>query len=222
MVWNDGSSLPTERSNTAATRGFGSNVNAASRQQSAQSSGDEKASSDSDDLPAQPKMHNEEDFLLANEIDIDASLSLTDTAGTSYLRPYSRVHLASKLDILAAPTLAIYHIPSRKLIERNVRVRRMQEHEREETWTRWERGEGAGGVGFKDALHQNKLMVYVSIISLAYFLLVKLGGEQYNVRCPRETCDVRRVLFHRLTICIPLSSQFIVHALESLGQQHGG
>lgn len=194
MVWNDGSSLPSERQDSARAGGFGSNINtpSTSTQHSAQSSSDEKTiGDDADDLPAQPKLHNEEDFLLANEIDIDASLSLTDTAGTSYLRPYSRVHLASKLDILAAPTLAIYHIPSRKLIERNVRVRRMQENEREETWARWDKGEGAGGIGFRDALHQNRFMLWVSLISLVYFLLVKIGGEKYNVSavvsaaCPR-------------------------------------
>lgn len=183
MAWNDGSSLPTERSDSAATRGFGSNLAAPtmSAQHSAQSSSDDDKTGADDELPDPPKLHNEEDFLLANEIDIDASLMLTDTAGTSYLRPYSRVHLASKLDILAAPTLAIYHVPSRRLIERNVRVRRMQENEREETWARWERGEGAGGIGFVDALHRNKFMLVLSFFSLAYFLLVRVGGEKYNV-----------------------------------------
>ncbi|CAO1620271.1 unnamed protein product [Sympodiomycopsis kandeliae] len=195
MVWNDGSSLPSERSETAATRGFGSNLSspAMSTQHSAQSSSSDTRSDDEADLPAQPKLHNEEDFLLAHEVDIDASLSLTDTSGTSYLRPYSRVHLASKLDILAAPTLAVYHLPSRRLIERNVRVRRMQESERDETWARWSKGEGAGGIGLKDALHANKVMVWVSVFSLLYFILVRVGGEEYN---------------------------FLIHAINRLGQQH--
>lgn len=155
MVWNDGSSLPSDRTEVAATEGFGSNLTKKTAQSgsSTPSSGDEVhtptgQSRTMEELPAAPKLYNEEDFLLATEVDIDATLCLTDTSGTSYLRPYSRVHLASKLDILAAPTLALYHVESRKLIERNVRMRRMQEHDRDETWERWRRGEGAGGIGF--------------------------------------------------------------------------
>lgn len=126
MVWNDGSSLPSERSggsNSGAAGGFGSNLNAAAAgkqgQHSNQSSSDDASTGspptpvNGDELVDPPKLYNDEDFLLAGEIDIDASLSLTDTAGTSYLRPYSRVHLASKLDLIAAPTLAIYHLPSK-------------------------------------------------------------------------------------------------------------
>lgn len=193
MVWNDGSSLPSERGEasevTSAKAGFGSNLNprssaSSSAEHSAQySSDDGSATFDSPliDLSSPPKLYNEEDFLLAGEVDIDSTLSLTDTAGTSYLRPYSRVHLASKLDILAAPTLAIYHVPSKKLIERNARMRRMQDGERHETWERWSRGEGSGGLSFKDALQSNKVMVFVSLVSLLYFVLVQLGGEKYNV-----------------------------------------
>ncbi|CAO1631215.1 unnamed protein product [Parajaminaea phylloscopi] len=193
MVWNDGSSLPSERGEAtsptaAASGGFGSNLQppssaSSSAHHSAQSSSDEGSSAPDSpilDLPAAPKLYNDEDFLLAGEADIDSTLSLTDTAGNSYLRPYSRVHLASKLDILAAPTLAIYHVPSKRLIERNARMKRMQEGERHETWERWSRGEGAGGIGFKDALQSNKLMVIVSVLSLLYFVMVQIGGQQFN------------------------------------------
>lgn len=147
MVWNDGSSLPTDSIDAAASKDFGSNTD----KPRGEKSGDNAAD---DELPNQPRLYNDEDFLLANEIDIDATLSITDTAGTSYLRPYSRVHLASKLDILAAPTLAIYHLPSRRLIEKNARIKRMQEKERHETWEHWSRGEGAGGIGFKGELRR--------------------------------------------------------------------
>lgn len=143
MAWNDGSSPPSDTSSAAVTGGFGANTTSPPSGSSGQ--GDKI---DANDVLAEPaKLHNEEDFLLAGETDIDASLSLTDD-GMSYLRPYSRVHLAAKLDILAAPTLAVYHIPSRKLIERNVRIRRMQDNERQDTWDRWQKGEGAGGIGF--------------------------------------------------------------------------
>lgn len=126
MVWNDGSSLPSERNaaSSSMTGGFGANLTTPSH--SAQSSGSDDADASSTSPPTPineefanaPKLHNDEDFLLAGEVDIDASLSLTDTAGTSYLRPYSRVHLASKLDIISAPTLSIYHLPSKREYER--------------------------------------------------------------------------------------------------------
>lgn len=45
------------------------------------------------------------------------------------------------------------------LIERNARLRRIQEGERHETWERWSRGEGAGGLGLRDAFANNKIMV---------------------------------------------------------------
>lgn len=158
MVWNDGSSMPSERVDSAVTGGFGANT--ADKKASSSKGGD--SDDDDADLPAQAKLYNDEDFLLANEVDIDASLCLTDTAGTSYLRPYSRVHLASKLDILAAPTLAIYHIPSKRLIERNVRMRRMQDRERAETWERWEKGEGAGGLGLKGEFRNSRVTVHLA------------------------------------------------------------
>lgn len=60
-------------------------------------------------------------------------------------------------------------------------MRRMQDSEREETWDRWSRGEGAGGIGLRDALHSNKIMIFISLLSLLYFFIVKIGGEQYNV-----------------------------------------
>ncbi|PWN23188.1 hypothetical protein BCV69DRAFT_280798 [Microstroma glucosiphilum] len=206
MAWNDGSSPASETSSTGVTGGFGANTTSPPSGSSGQ--GDKIDANDV--LADSPKLHNEEDFLLAGETDIDASLSLTDD-GMSYLRPYSRVHLAAKLDILAAPTLAIYHVPSRKLIERNVRIRRMQENERQETWDRWQRGEGAGGIGFigewcppkvicrglqqfltlleillrtvpaTDAVYANRTMLIVSAFSLLYYIFVKIGGEEYNV-----------------------------------------
>lgn len=58
----------------------------------------------------------------------------------------------------------------------------MQEHEGPETWARWSKGEGAGGLGLQDAIHSNRAMVLVALLSLGYFLMVKIGGPEFNVR----------------------------------------
>ncbi|PWN52438.1 hypothetical protein IE53DRAFT_282913 [Violaceomyces palustris] len=130
MVWNDGSSLPAERSDAAT---------------GASSSSSSPGNSDSD--PSVFALYNNEDFLLANESDIDESLSHTDKSGEAYLRPFSRVHLAAKLNIIAAPTLCIYHLESGKMLEWNVRMGRLAPGRVNETWERWVRGEGASALG---------------------------------------------------------------------------
>lgn len=121
MAWNDGSSLPTERADTTATA----------------------------NAPNAPTFHNNEDYLLAGEVDIDESLSRTDTDGTAYLRPFSRVHLASKLNIIAAPTLCVYHIEKGKMLDWNVRMARIKPGQDAETWERWVKGEPAKSFGLQ-------------------------------------------------------------------------
>lgn len=121
MAWNDGSSLPAERADTSA---------------------------DPHSPPAAP-LYNAEDFLLAGEQDIDEQLARIDTEGTAYLRPFSRVHLAAKLNIIAAPTLCVYHVEKSKMLDWNVRMSRLRPGSSEETWERWSKGEAAKGFGAK-------------------------------------------------------------------------
>jgi hypothetical protein len=127
MAWNDGSSLPGQERDDGRS---GTGVSSAD-----------------DDAP--PALYNNEDFLLAGEADIDEFLSRSDTTGTAYLRPFSRVHLASKLNILAAPTLAVYYPKESRFLDWNVRIARLKDGEREETWRRWSNGEGAGSFGVR-------------------------------------------------------------------------
>lgn len=157
MVWNDGSSSPAPPG--AAN---GSNVDDSSK-----------------DPPA---LYNNEDFLMAQEADIDESLAKTDTSGQAYLRPFSRVHLASKLNIIAAPTVCIYHIEKQKMLDWNVRMGRLSRHRRDETWSRWKRGEVAKSVGFTEAINNSPITFAVGVIALAYYLLLLYGGQKYNVR----------------------------------------
>ncbi|KAK0553304.1 hypothetical protein OC845_001304 [Tilletia horrida] len=166
MVWNDGSSLPSERSNPS------SNGSASGAPNSGSGSflSDEHAS-----------LHNNEDFLLANEADIDESLSQNDSSGEAYLRPFSRVHLAAKLNIIAAPTLCTYHLPSRKMLDWNVRMGRLAQGRAEETWTRWERGEPAASFGMMDVIQGKPISFVLAIFAVLYAAFITIAGPEYNI-----------------------------------------
>ncbi|CBQ73053.1 conserved hypothetical protein [Sporisorium reilianum SRZ2] len=158
MVWNDGSSMPAERADRTAA-----------------------PSSPDGDLDELPRLYNNEDFLLANETDIDESLSHTDKSGEAYLRPFSRVHLAAKLNIIAAPTLCIYHVPSGKMLEWNLRMGRLSAHRSKDTWDKWCAGESASSFSVGDAFAVAPYTFLVAILAVLYFVFVRFAGEEYNV-----------------------------------------
>jgi len=158
MAWNDGSSLPGQERDDGRS---GTGVSAAD-----------------DDAP--PALYNNEDFLLAGEADIDEFLSRSDTTGTAYLRPFSRVHLASKLNILAAPTLAVYYPKESRFLDWNVRIARLKDGEREETWRRWSNGEGAGSFGVRDFFKQAPGTTALLVIAMLMWAAVLFGGDDYN------------------------------------------
>ncbi|SPO25414.1 uncharacterized protein UTRI_03169_B [Ustilago trichophora] len=158
MVWNDGSSMPAERADRTAA-----------------------PTSPDGDLDELPRLYNNEDFLLANEQDIDESLSHTDKSGEAYLRPFSRVHLAAKLNIIAAPTLCIYHLESGKMLEWNVRMGRLSSNRSKETWERWRAGESAASFGLRDAFAAAPYTILVGLLAILYFVFVRYAGEEYNV-----------------------------------------
>lgn len=156
MVWNDGSALPAPTHN-------------------------ETSGKIDDSLAEQPPLYNNEDFLMAQEFDIDESLSKTDTSGQAYLRPFSRVHLASKLNIIAAPTVCIYNLESQKMLDWNVRMNKLSPNKRDETWSRWKRGEVAKSASLSEAINNAPITFAVGILALAYYLLLLYGGQRYNV-----------------------------------------
>lgn len=174
MVWNDGSSLPSPNVTNATSPSAPLNNNGSH-----------------DDAPP---LYNHEDFLLAQEVDIDESLAKTDTSGEAYLRPFSRVHLASKLNILAAPTVCIYHLDKQKMLDRNVRMARLHSHRRDETWGRWKRGETAKSLGITDALHESPIVVILLVFALVYWSFILIGGQDYNV-CIRAVLRISSHFF---------------------------
>lgn len=156
MVWNDGSALPAPTYN-------------------------ETSGKIDDNIPEPPPLYNNEDFLMAQEFDIDESLSRTDTSGQAYLRPFSRVHLASKLNIIAAPTVCIYNVESQKMLDWNVKMSKLSPSKRDETWSRWKRGEVAKSASLSEAISNAPITFAVGILALAYYLVLLYGGQRYNV-----------------------------------------
>lgn len=158
MVWNDGSSMPAERADRTAA-----------------------PTSPDGDLDELPRLYNNEDFLLANEQDIDESLSHTDKSGEAYLRPFSRVHLAAKLNIIAAPTLCIYHLESGKMLEWNVRMGRLASHRSKETWEKWRAGESAASFNARDVFAAAPYTFLLGLLMIVYFVFIRVMGEDYNM-----------------------------------------
>lgn len=189
MVWNDGSSLPAPNGNSNSI-------------------------TDTMDDADQPLLYNNEDFLMAQEVDIDESLSKTDTSGQAYLRPFSRVHLASKLNIIAAPTVCIYNLEKQKMLDWNVRMARLSPHRRDETWGRWKRGEIAKTASLSEAIANSPITFAIGVFALIYYLILLYGGQQYNVNTAfQDSCS--RLLFFFLISLSPLLCQIIRYFLNT-------
>jgi hypothetical protein len=186
MVWNDGSSSP-------APQGHANH-------------------STIDETDEPPSLYNNEDFLMAQEADIDESLSKTDTSGQAYLRPFSRVHLASKLNIIAAPTVCIYSIEKQKMLDWNVRMGRLSRSRRDETWARWKRGEMAKSVGFSEAVSNSPYTFALGVVALIYYLVLLYGGQKYNVSMGCKEENHKRAS-HRLPL-LPRARQIVRYLLS--------
>lgn len=145
-------------------------------------SSDEPGEEEDDERAEKSALYNGEDFLFGDETDIDESLSRTDTSGEAYLRPFSRVHLASKLNIIAAPTLTIYHLPSQKMLEWNVRMSRLEPGK--DTWEHWRNGEKVSGISPKEIFYRAPFAFATIAVMLIYLLAIQILGEEYNVRTP--------------------------------------
>lgn len=106
-------------------------------------------STDSSDVPvpspasAAAAPSASEPFLLAGDRDLEDEVHHADLPGTLYLRPYSRVYLAEKLQVLGVPNLAVYHLPTRRLLTAHAKIERLAEKRGggRVDWEHWERGE---------------------------------------------------------------------------------
>lgn len=177
MAWNDGSSDDPEAAEAAEAT---ETAEPASSDSPLTSQG--ASHPNETEKTTEGRLYNGEDFLEVDETDMDETLSRTDTSGEAYLRPFSRVYLANKLNVIAAPTLTIYHIPTQRMLEKNVRMSRLDPAR--DTWDYWRNGEKVPGLSVKDIFDRAPLMIGFTLLLLAYFVFIQVLGPEYNVRNP--------------------------------------
>ncbi|PKI83865.1 hypothetical protein MVES1_002314 [Malassezia vespertilionis] len=123
-----------------------------------------------------------ESFLLAGDVDLDEYVVHTDKSGNVYARPFSRVYMADKMQILMTPALAVYHVPTRKFLDRNVRISRLRMGRAKETIAGWLAGKPSLSFHVLDAVYLAPWTTVLVVLAIFYSLLLYFGGEQYNVR----------------------------------------
>ena len=122
-----------------------------------------------------------ESFLLAGDDDLDESVVAADASGTSYVRPFSRVYMADKLDVLMTPTLAVYHLPTRKFLDTNVRQSRLRPMRLQNTMDIWLRGEPSPSINLVDAMYTVPWTVAMMVAALIYLVVRLVVGEQASL-----------------------------------------
>ena len=122
-----------------------------------------------------------ESFLLAGDDDLDESVVAADATGSSYVRPFSRVYMADKLDVLMTPTLAVYHLPTRKFLDTNVRQSRLRPMRLQNTMDIWLRGEPSPSINLVDAMYTVPWTVAMIVAALIYLVVRLVVGEQASL-----------------------------------------
>ncbi|KAK4045968.1 hypothetical protein OIV83_006479 [Microbotryomycetes sp. JL201] len=116
-----------------------------------------------------------EPFLLAGDADLEEDTSVSDTSGTLYLRPYSRVFLAEKYMVLGVPSLMVYHTGKRQMLTTHARFELLREDRAESTWEKWEKGERIT-FSVRDLLWSLRWTLSVGAVATAYVTAVRWGG----------------------------------------------
>lgn len=122
-----------------------------------------------------------ESFLLAGDEDLDESVVAADAPGTCYVRPFSRVYMADKFDVLVAPTLVIYHVGTRTVLDRGVRAHKLRYGGEEEAAARWLRGERTPSLSAFDVVQLAPWTVVLALVAALYAVVVAVGGEEFHV-----------------------------------------
>ena len=122
-----------------------------------------------------------ENFLLADDPDTEEFVVQSDPAGTSYVRPLSRVYMASKFEVLITPTLVAYHIPTRRILDHNVRISRLRSSRAKDTLSLWLKGEPSPSMNFVDILYITPLSFVLAVIVLLYLCMRITMGDQVSL-----------------------------------------
>lgn len=95
-------------------------------------------------------------------------------------RPISRVGLCAGLEMLFAPTLAIYHLESKTWLNMNVSQKLIDTKEKRElALEKWENGERLN-LSWADIVAGMRWAIMIMVIGVSYLLLVR-SNESYNV-----------------------------------------
>ena len=101
------------------------------------------------------------------------------------------MHLASKFGVLATPTLVVYHVPSGRVINSNVKPDLLHEARAAQTWDDWQKGIAAdlsfgGASRIPSSLTSSELLRKSRwTIAFALFALI------YSVNGPRSSTRPR-------------------------------
>ncbi|POY73274.1 hypothetical protein BMF94_3608 [Rhodotorula taiwanensis] len=148
MEWNDGSTLETPGAPE-----------------------DEPQDPSSTLAPTEPL----EPFLLAGDPDLEDEVHHSDPKGELYLRPYSRVYLAEKWNVLGVPNVVVYHLPSRQILTHHARFDLLKDGKLESTWAKWSEGEKVE-FGIGDLVFALRWTISLAVLASAYAIGVRQGA----------------------------------------------
>ncbi|GAA5991078.1 hypothetical protein JCM10908_006528 [Rhodotorula pacifica] len=149
MEWNDGSNMETP----------GAPI-------------DESAADPNNNTPASEPL---EPFLLAGDPDLEDEVHHSDPKGELYLRPYSRVYLAEKWDVLGVPNLVVYHLPTRRILTQHARFDLLKAGNSESTWAKWSEGEKIE-FGVADLAYALRWSIALAVLAISYAVSVRIGA----------------------------------------------
>ncbi|KAI5477141.1 thioredoxin fold domain protein [Pseudohyphozyma bogoriensis] len=131
--------------------------------------------------PESPLAPTAEPFLLAHDPDLETSneVPTTDPDCALYLRPYSRVHLAEKFQVLGIPNLVVYHLGKREVLSYHFRIDKLGNAKTgtggEGVFEKWRKGERLD-FEFKDLVGGLKWTLAFGAAAAAYLVAVRVGG----------------------------------------------
>ncbi|GAA6025031.1 hypothetical protein JCM8202_002062 [Rhodotorula sphaerocarpa] len=115
-----------------------------------------------------------EPFLLAGDPDLEDEVHHSDPKGELYLRPYSRVYLAEKWNVLGVPNVVVYHLPSRQILTYHARFDLLKDGKIESTWAKWSEGEKIE-FGVTDLVYALRWTISLAVVASAYAISVRQG-----------------------------------------------
>jgi len=116
----------------------------------------------------------------------DKTLAPIAKAG-AYMRPLSRVGLATKFDVLSAPTIAIYHIPSASILSSRLKPAELRSDTIDASIAAWLEGKSSPTAlkstipNLGEVAYRMRWSLALAAIALLYQLLLVWGGDTFSI-----------------------------------------